>query len=66
MSDRPLNVLFVCTGNSARSILAESILNHPAIGQGRFRALGQGPVAFFQGPDHVLSLIHISEPTRPY
>lgn len=41
--DRPtMNVLFVCTGNSARSILAESILNHPAIGQGRFRAFSAG------------------------
>lgn len=37
-----MNVLFVCTGNSARSILAESILNHPAIGQGRFRAFSAG------------------------
>ena len=41
--DRPtMNVLFVCTGNSARSILAESILNHPSIGQGRFRAFSAG------------------------
>ena len=37
-----MNVLFICTGNSARSILAESILNHPAIGQGRFRAFSAG------------------------
>ena len=42
MSARTMNVLFICTGNSARSILAESILNHPSIGQGRFRAFSAG------------------------
>ena len=61
MENRTYNVLFICTGNSARSILAEGLMNE--LGRGRFNAYSAG--SHPKGEVHPLALKTLAEHRIP-
>ena len=61
MADKTYTVLFICTGNSARSILAEGLLNE--LGKGRFKAFSAG--SHPKGQVHPLALKTLAQHRIP-
>jgi arsenate reductase len=61
VSQQPYNVLFLCTGNSARSILAESLVNH--WGRGKIRGFSAG--SFPKGEVHPMAMELLQQKNLP-
>lgn len=61
MTDRPFNVLFLCTGNSARSIFAEALIKHWAPGKFNGYSAGSHP----RGEVHPLALEYLTHMRLP-